>query len=133
MERFLIPPVSNRKKTLAPRWNGELEALDRLILGVGAIPQSGADALGMTMGQVEDTVKKLYPHIYEKLILPAAPIQDAIDLARFLVEVTKGFIRFSITRRKTVGGPIEIAAITKHEGFKWVQRKHFFSLEFNRP
>jgi hypothetical protein len=63
--------------------------------------------------------------------LPAAPIQDAIDLARFMVETTAGFVRFSITYKKTVGGPVEIAAITKYEGFKWVQRKHFFSSEFN--
>ena len=55
----------------------------------------------------------------------------SIDLARFLVETTKGFIRFSVGLVKTVGGPIEIAAITKHEGFKWVQRKHFFSREMN--
>jgi hypothetical protein len=34
---------------------------------------------------------------------------------------------------KTVGGPTEIAAITKHEGFKWVQRKHFFPRDVNTP
>jgi len=62
-------------------------------------------------------------------ILTAAPIQYAIDLARFMVETTRRFVRFAITRKKTVGGPIEIAAITKHEGFKWVQRKRFFSAE----
>lgn len=49
------------------------------------------------------------------------PIQDAIDLAPYLVETTIGFIRFSVPRPKTGGGPIEIAAITKHEGFQWVQ------------
>ena len=65
-------------------------------------------------------------------ILPVAPIQDAINLARFMVETTTGFIQFSITRPKTVGGPIEIAATTKHESFKWVQRKHFFSSDFNK-
>jgi hypothetical protein len=115
------------------RWNGENEALDRLILGIGLIPEGGLKALGLTTEQAVEARNKLFPHIYENLILTAAPIQDAIDLARFLVETTKGFIRFSITRKKTVGGPIEIAAITKHEGFKWVQRKHFYSSEYNRP
>jgi hypothetical protein len=51
------------------------------------------------------------------LAIPTMPIQDAIDLARYLVEVTMGFIKFSIGKQpKTVGGTIEIAAITKHEG-----------------
>jgi hypothetical protein len=51
------------------------------------------------------------------------PIQDAVDLARFLVETTIGFVRFAVFMPKSVGGAVEIAAITKHEGFRWVQRK----------
>jgi hypothetical protein len=50
------------------------------------------------------------------------PIQDAINLARFLVETTIGFVRFAVFLPKSVGGAVQIAAITKHEGFRWVQR-----------
>jgi hypothetical protein len=46
--------------------------------------------------------------------------------ARFLVETTIGFVKFSVARPKTVGGSIAIAAITKHEGFQWVQRQKGF-------
>jgi hypothetical protein len=113
------------------RWDGEYEALNRLILGVGTITEDGAKAIGVPQDQVVELLKKLYPHTFEPLILPAAPIQDAISLARFLVETTVGFVQYAVRRATTVGGPIEIAAITKHEGFKWVQRKHFFSQEFN--
>jgi len=131
--KCLDPCCIQSEDNYGSRWNGEQEALQRIILGVGTIPEAGAQALGLTVEQAAEACNKLVPHMCENLILPAAPIQDAIDLARFMVETTKGFIRFSITRPKTVGGPIEIAAITKHEGFKWVQRKHFFSPEFNRP
>jgi hypothetical protein len=31
-----------------------------------------------------------------------------------------------LARPKTVGGSIAIAAITKHEGFQWVQRQNGF-------
>jgi len=113
------------------QWNGEQEALNRLILGLGTITEDGAKAIGITSEQLAELLPKLFPHTFESLILPAAPIQDAINLARFLVETTIGFIQYAVIRPKTVGGPIEIAAITKHEGFKWVQRKHFFSSEFN--
>jgi hypothetical protein len=113
------------------RWNGEEEALNRMIFGVGTVTENGAKAIGVTQDQLAELLKKLIPHTYENLILPAAPIQDAIDLSRFLVETTVGFVQYSVMRAKTVGGPIEIAVITKHEGFKWVQRKHFFSAEFN--
>ena len=53
------------------------------------------------------------------------PIQDAIDLARFLVETTIGFIKFAVFLPKSAGGAVQIAAITKHEGFRWVQRRRF--------
>lgn len=116
---------------IGPRWDGEGEALDRLLLGRSWRLVQGLVSLGVPQKQAEETCSELTPHLVETLILPAAPIQDAIDFARFMVETTKGFIRFAVVRAKTVGGPVEIAAITKHEGFKWVQRKHFFSVELN--
>lgn len=112
-------------------WNGEMEPLDRLILGLGSRFQEEATALGLVDPGDTATSDKLIAKLFETLILPAAPIQDAIDLARFMVETTKGFIRFAVARSKTVGGPVEIAAITKHEGFKWVQRKHFYDGNVN--
>jgi hypothetical protein len=30
-----------------------------------------------------------------------------------------------------VGGPVEVAAISRHEKFKWVSRKHYYRNEMN--
>lgn len=65
------------------------------------------------------------------LSLPAMPIQDAIDVARFAVETAAKYAKYGM-RAETIGGPIELAAITKHEGFKWVARKHYYTAELNR-
>jgi len=113
-----------------PRWAGETEALDRLVLGTGsrladALHQGGLDEANATVIH-HDLATRLYVQLY----LPAMPIQDAIDLARFLAETAAKFTLFSL-RAATVGGPIEVAAITKHEGFKWINRKHFFDQHFN--
>lgn len=126
------PKEVQKQSDLGTLWNGEPETLDRLVLGMGSLTKDDLKELGMTEQQWTDLDATLMPKLYAGLIMAAAPIQDAIDLARFMVETTKGFIRFSITRVKTVGGPVEIAAITKHEGFKWVQRKHFYPYELNR-
>jgi hypothetical protein len=114
-----------------PLWNGELEALDRLLFGFSSRAVNAAIELGFSEAQVVKTLDKLRTKLYAPLYLNAMPMQDAIDLARFLVETTIGFVKFGIGRDKTVGGSIEIAAITKHEGFKWIQRKHFFKAELN--
>ena len=86
---------------------------------------------GLSAERAADARAKLAPELYELLFLEAMPIHDAVDLARFLVQTTIGFVKFSVSRPKTVGGPIEIAAITKHEGFKWIERRHFFPPEHN--
>lgn len=104
------------------RWDGEYEALDRLIFGLGTRFNEFAMKHGLSSGEAAELRQKLVPDLYELLFVEAMPIQDAIDLARYLVETTIGFIKYSVSRPKTVGGPIEIAAIRKHEGFQWVQR-----------
>ena len=127
-----IPTLLQGVDDFGPRWCGEYEALDRLILGVGTGFMQSAINQSFTKEAAIETKAKFTSDLYATLSIPAMPIQDAIDLAKFLVETTIGFVKFSFDRPiKSVGGPIEIAAITKHEGFKWVQRKHFFRHDLN--
>jgi hypothetical protein len=106
-------------------WDGQYEALNRLILGVGFDIGAALAKHGLAPDEAASLQQKLVGELYATLSAPAMPIQDAIDLARFLVETTIGFVRFAVFMPKTVGGAVEIAAITKHEGFQWVQRKSF--------
>jgi hypothetical protein len=108
------------------RWDGEYEALSRLIFGLGTDFEDAAAGSGLTPDAARDLHARLSPALFELLFVEAMPIRDAVDLARFLVETTIGFVKFSIARPKTVGGSIAIAAITKHEGFQWVQRQNGF-------
>lgn len=58
------------------------------------------------------------------------PFADALNFARYLVDVTIGYSRY-LMGPDTVGGPVEVAGITRHEGFKWVTRKHYYRQELN--
>jgi hypothetical protein len=120
------PVCVQNEHEFGPRWDGEYEALDRLIFGLGTKFNEFAVNHGMSAEQAAELREKLAPDLYELLFVEAMPIQDAIDLARFLVDTTIGFVKYSVGRPKTVGGPIEIAAITKHEGFQWVERRNSF-------
>ena len=113
-----------------PRWNGEGEALDRLILGVGSRFKEVLEEGGMPKPVAEATYNGIVSALRVPLHIAAMPIQDAIDLTRFLAETAAHFTRFCL-RPPTVGGTIELATITKHEGFRWINRKHFYSQEFN--
>ncbi|CAH2603033.1 conserved protein of unknown function [Rhodovastum atsumiense] len=107
-------------------WDGQYEALNRLILGLGLDIGGALVRHGVPSRDAAPLQEKLVRDLYATLSVPAMPIQDAIDLARFLVETTIGFVRFAVHLPKSVGGAVDIAAITKHEGFRWVQRKSFY-------
>lgn len=128
---YPAPTLHQEETNVGPRWAGVTEALDRLVLGYTSSIVESAVKNGLDQQATLDLMQKMGPDLYEHLVMPAMPIQDAIDLARYLVEATMSFSKFSIARAKTVGGPIEIAAITKHEGFRWVARKHFYSDSLN--
>jgi hypothetical protein len=108
-------------------WDGQYEPLNRLILGTGFEIGAALARHGVPAEQVPDLQAKLVGDLYATLSAPAMPIQDAIDLARFLVETTIGFVRFAVFLPKSVGGAVQVAAITKHEGFRWVQRRSFYA------
>ena len=64
-------------------------------------------------------------------VFPQMPFPDAIALAKFLVDVTARWTHF-LMGPDIVGGPIEVAGVNLHEGFKWINRKHYYSLELNQ-
>lgn len=109
---------------------GQPEAINRLINGYGqALPSALLDA-GLDPGNLDGLLAHIESRTYAQLVSPAMPVTDAIALADFLVETTKQFVRF-LPGADTVGGETDICVVNKHEGFKWVRRKHHFKAEFN--
>ena len=58
------------------------------------------------------------------------PKDELGSMAEALVNLTK-FRRRVSQERETVGGPIDVAVITKGDGFVWVKRKHYFDPQLN--
>jgi hypothetical protein len=75
-------------------------------------------------------IEPILKDFHRQPAIPSMPLGDAIALAKFLVEVTAGYSHF-LLGPDTVGGPIEVASISRHEGFKWISRKHYYSLDLN--
>jgi hypothetical protein len=59
------------------------------------------------------------------------PKDELAAMAEALVNLTS-FKRRISTSDETVGGPIDVAIISKGDGFIWVKRKHYFRPELNR-
>ena len=52
------------------------------------------------------------------------------EVAYSLVELTSRKRRYS-SAMETVGGPIDVAILTRNEGFIWTRRKHYFDAQLN--
>lgn len=58
------------------------------------------------------------------------PKEELAAMAETLVNLTKFRLRVS-PEREIVSGPIDVALISKGDGFVWLKRKHYFQTELN--
>lgn len=60
----------------------------------------------------------------------ALPLDELAAMAESLVNLTT-FKRRVTPVQESVGGPVDVAVISKGDGFIWIKRKHYFSPELN--
>jgi hypothetical protein len=130
------PPKPLRKPEQSGiNWGGQTESIQRMIFGFSSNIFGVLAQVTQPSQNPAEMEKNLTPLLLARLQAPLVfapmPIQDAIDLARFLVHTAIMFARF-LPGPNTVGGPIEVAAITKHENFKWISRKHYYDQPLNK-
>lgn len=112
-------------------WAGQPEACVRLILGHSSNTYDVLRAANLTHEQAENLVISLRRNAQAPFLENSMPIKDAIELAEFLAQTSASFVRF-LPGADTVGGDLDIATVTKYEGFRWIRRKHFYPQELNR-
>lgn len=80
--------------------------------------------------------KNLETHRNERYIGPVTsvvsmlPKDELAAMAESLVNLTS-FKRKVTMESETVGGPIDVAVISKGDGFIWIKRKHYFKADIN--
>lgn len=64
-------------------------------------------------------------------VISMLPVEEMAELAATMVDLQS--LKEKVTRpSETVGGPVDVAIITKNEGLVWKKRKHFFDADINR-
>ncbi len=63
-------------------------------------------------------------------VLGVLPVDEMAELAETLINLQS--LKEKVTKpSETVGGPVDVAAITRSEGLVWIKRKHFFDADLN--
>lgn len=70
-------------------------------------------------------------HAYPlRQVISSLPIDEMAELAETLINLQS--LKEKVTKpTETVGGPVDVAVITKSEGLVWVKRKHYFPADIN--
>ena len=64
-------------------------------------------------------------------VVRGLPKDEIAAMAESLINLTS-FKRKVSMEEETVGGPIDVAVISKGDGFIWIKRKHYFEREMNQ-
>jgi hypothetical protein len=111
-------------------WAGQPEACVRLVLGISSQTINVLKNAGLDDAQASQLVQNLIEASQAALLEPSMPVIDAIKLGEFLAQTTASFVKF-LPGADTVGGDLDIATVTRYEGFRWIKRKHFYPNHLN--
>jgi hypothetical protein len=104
-------------------FGGQAELVARLLGGVD--PQAAElarGALDLNEQQVIDLIQKWSTELNLRIPYQFLPLQDCVDLATFLVYMTSATQAWTVGVRG-VGGAVDVATITRIEGFQAVEQK----------
>lgn len=90
-------------------------------------------ALDDLLGRFRDRLFELQHAMFVSPVLDSVgslPLDELASMAEALVNLTS-FKRRVTMVPESVGGPIDVAVISKGDGFIWIKRKHYFAPELN--
>lgn len=101
--------------------------------GDAAKIEDTASLVQAAMGKIrENVLEQARDNHYVPLrnVIGFLPVDEMAGLAETLINLQS--LKEKVTKpSETVGGPIDVAVITKHEGLVWIKRKHFFDPVLN--
>jgi hypothetical protein len=105
-------------------WGGQSELVARLMNGVDPAAAGIAKSeLTLRDNQVRRVESRWHDELALRLRPDGLPLQSCVDLVVYLVTMTTAGLSFTYGRVQGVGGPVDVATITRADGFQWVSRK----------
>lgn len=118
-----LAPAEKNANDFGLTFGGQIELVSRLISGVdqraGGILK---DALNLDDTQVNALDQRLKGELGIPIPFQFLPLQDCVDLSTFLVYMTSVVQGWTIGVRG-VGGDVDVATITRTEGFQAIRQK----------
>jgi hypothetical protein len=124
LEPKRVRPDKGDKPDFGANWFGMIDAMHRFHHGYDNRLFDILKSNGISEADIEKIKNQIAREIEYQVIFNAMPLGDAIDYAKFAVEMTIARFRFAIGA-ELCGGDVDVATITKKDGFEWIQKKVF--------
>ncbi|HEX8573330.1 MAG TPA: hypothetical protein VF759_11330 [Allosphingosinicella sp.] len=121
----LTAALDKERERLAPI----LEQHGTELRPIGSLPKRFASETVKEWRESASAIRSKFRSKFHGMI-GVMPKREMIELAEALVNIT-AIERKASPDQSTVGGPIDVALITKHEEFLWIKRKFFFEARYN--
>ena len=109
------PQLVNEGTTFGASWRGISLPFTRIYQGID--PRLTAKLQELT----EEDITPLVEEVRCTFVFDGMPVQDAVDLVVFMLRTTINIAKFE-PGSPSCGGPLWVAAITKKDGFRWIQK-----------
>lgn len=110
---------------LATQWLRGAKRKNAVAHAVSAAEMAASEFIKLVIGRSREWERKEITDVVHHMSK-----SELAQLAEALVEMTALRRRVSLDV-ETVGGPIDVAVISKGDGFVWIKRKHYFDPELN--
>ena len=142
MESFVYGIDPGVKNEIARQLNGMFLKIPQAVTNLMRFSAEQSKALEYSFKSVLGTLSvkffnKTDAFIRDNYIIPilqgvaTLPPEDLAMMAETLVSLTSFKRKISANQTETVGGPVDVATITKGDGFIWIKRKHYFQADKN--
>jgi hypothetical protein len=123
----ILSDLGNISNKILEENNGEAKLS---IDDVELLNKSGVNAYNEIISRLNEIMSTFYMNPVHNMV-SILPKNELASMAETLVNLTS-FKRRITMDTETVGGPIDVAIISKTEGFIWIKRKYYFKPELNQ-
>lgn len=122
-QHIVGPSRVHARNTVHVKFSGVAEATHRLMQGYSARLPAILEKAEIPKEKITQILRSAGRELFPPILHPDQPLGETVEVVRFLAETEMKFSRFS-PEPDTVGGALQLATISKHDGFKWLERGH---------
>jgi hypothetical protein len=116
------PDLPDGRPDFGANWFGQTDAIVRLHFGRDDRVFHLLERVGVARQMITQFAELTKTELQYPVVFDGMPLRDAVDYADYLVSVVIGRFRHALGP-PICAGPVDLAAISRGTGFRWVRRK----------